>query len=181
MEKISIHMWMPEKAKHYMESLNAFFAGHLAALRWADEGKQAQTSCSSCTSAAGHEECAGRNTASPGCSLHTAPQLPQDKQLSPASCQEPDLIKPLALQCYSKGCFCLYMLWVPPSITNSQLLQDLGQRNPWILLCHCICWLVKPMWPEDLMDKEVDTSEAAENGHLWFLNILPHLSLNALI
>lgn len=54
-------------------------------------------------------------------------------------------VRSLALQHYSKGCFCLCLPWVPPSITNSQLLWDLGQGIPLTFLCHCICWLVK--WP----------------------------------
>lgn len=91
-------------------------------------------------------------------------QLLQDKQPPPASCQVPDLIKPvsLALQCYSKGCFCLGLLWVPPSITNSQLLQDSGQGIPSTLLCHCICWLVKPP-----VTDVTRGSHGQRSWHLW--------------
>lgn len=176
-------MWLSKKTKHDIKSSNAFFAGHHFVelpLRWipwwADDGQQAHLSCSSSAPAAGHDEPATGDTVYPLRSPHTAPQLHQGKQSPPANCLESNLIKSVffALQCCSRGCFCLPLLQAPslhhhlPAAASPGLGDHLGSPLP----CPCICWLVKTpgtnvtRWPhgQNSIRAKPPTRDARDQG-----------------
>lgn len=106
-----------------------FFPGHQLAefpLKWVPWwAENSQQTHSYCGPSVDHEEPAGKYTLYPLCSPYTVLQLQQDTNLSPASCQESNMIRSpsFALQHCSKSQFCLSLLRAPPPIATYQLIQ----------------------------------------------------------